>query len=161
MPAPVRSKKGGLPFATDRPRESALLVNDLDYATGARVHKHGPIIHDRIPIFAHRGIIIRYVVIRHAIGRKHGSNGNRLCIGVRPDAAALHIATEARTVFDTEYTRDTADHTANGGADRCANRPSRSLAITGAAFHATRHTLRQGQLAGGEESSDKDERLQS
>jgi hypothetical protein len=125
------------------PKVSTLcLLDDLNYSPRPGVHEHGPIVHDRIAVFANT-ILRRNIVISDACFRKYGAYPDIAFVAVRGPVFFDDIMTEAGSRIDAQDASDPANDPADGAAHNSADRPCGALAFAGATFHAFRHSLRR------------------
>src|SRR6188768_1304691 len=115
----------------------ALLLDDLDDPSAARLDQNRAAVDDRVAVIAN-AIFLRYVVIGDAFFRQDGADPQIFAVLIRRAALFDDVTAEARTLVDAEDAVHAADDTTDDPADRTGG----PFAVTGAPLDASGDALR-------------------
>jgi hypothetical protein len=117
-----------------------LLLDDFDYAVGARVHQDWTIVDNRIPIFA--DTIFRWnIVVGHASFWKNCAYPHVPFVPVGRTVLFDDIVPEARALIYAENTVYATDDPSDSATDNGSHRSCSSLTFARATIDAFGHSL--------------------
>jgi hypothetical protein len=116
------------------------LFDDFDDPVCPRIHQNGPIVHDGVAIFTGT-VFLGNVVIGYAGFGQNSSDPQFLIVVIRRMVVLDDVASEARTLIDTQNATDAANHTTDNASDHSADRAGRALSFTSAVLNASRNSL--------------------